>query len=117
MSSEFGANSPEGSTLLRWGVLGTGRIGRVCVIPALVRSRNGKVTALASRSLSLKLAIALEAVRMSRRRMFFDAAKAVRELGLPQTPTRTAFEDAVGWFQGKGLIPQSRRRNEAWASR
>jgi dihydroflavonol-4-reductase len=62
-------------------------------------------------------AIALEAVRMSRRRMFFDAAKAVRELGLPQTPPRAAFEDAVGWFEERGLIPQSRRRNVAWASR
>ena len=62
-------------------------------------------------------AVALEAVRMSRRRMFFDPGKAVRELGLPQTPTRTAFEDAVAWFEAKGLIPQSRRRNVAWASR
>ena len=62
-------------------------------------------------------AIALEAVRMSRRRMFFDAAKAVRELGLPQTPARAAFEDAVAWFEEKGLIPKSRRRNVAWASR
>jgi dihydroflavonol-4-reductase len=62
-------------------------------------------------------AIALEAVRMSRRRMFFDAAKAVRELGLPQTPARQALEDAVTWFEEKGVIPQSRRRNVAWASR
>jgi dihydroflavonol-4-reductase len=62
-------------------------------------------------------AVALEAVRMSRRRMFFDAGKAVRELGLPQTPTRTAFEDAVAWFEGRGIIPQSKRRRVAWASR
>ena len=62
-------------------------------------------------------AIALEAVRMSRRRMFFDAGKAVRELGLPQTPARVAFENAVAWFEEKGLIPESRRRNVAWASR
>jgi dihydroflavonol-4-reductase len=61
-------------------------------------------------------AIALEAVRMSRRRMFFDAAKAVRELGLPQTPVRAALEDAVAWFEERGLIPE-RRRNVAWASR
>jgi dihydroflavonol-4-reductase len=61
-------------------------------------------------------AIALEAVRMSRRRMFFDAAKAVRELGLPQTPVRDAFEDAVAWFEERGIIPE-RRRNVAWASR
>jgi len=61
-------------------------------------------------------AVALEAVRMARRRMFFDAGKAVRELGLPQTPVRAAFEDAVAWFEQNGFIPQS-RRHVAWASR
>jgi dihydroflavonol-4-reductase len=61
-------------------------------------------------------AVALEAVRMARRRMFFDPGKAVRELGLPQTRARTAFEDAVAWFEQNGFIPQSRRRI-AWASR
>jgi len=61
-------------------------------------------------------AVALEAVRMARRRMFFDASKAVRELGLPQTPVRAAFEEAVTWFEARGLIPRSRRR-VAWASR
>ncbi|HET9597739.1 MAG TPA: hopanoid-associated sugar epimerase [Anaeromyxobacteraceae bacterium] len=62
-------------------------------------------------------AVALEAVRMARRRMFFDAGKAVRELGLPQTPVREAFTDAMSWFEEKGLIPRSQRRNVAWASR
>jgi dihydroflavonol-4-reductase len=61
-------------------------------------------------------AIALEAVRMARRHMFFDPGKAVRELGLPQTPVRTAFQDAVAWFEENGLIPQS-KRSVAWASR
>jgi dihydroflavonol-4-reductase len=61
-------------------------------------------------------AIALEAVRMARRRMFFDPAKAVRELGLPQTPVRTAFEDALAWFEGRGSIPAVTRR-VAWESR
>ncbi len=60
-------------------------------------------------------AVALEAVRMARRRMFFDASKAVRELGLPQTPVRRAFEDAIAWFEEHGLIPK--RRGVAWASR
>lgn len=60
-------------------------------------------------------AIALEAVRMARRRMFFDPEKAVRELGLPQTPVRVAFQDAVAWFAENGLIPQS-RRSVTWAS-
>lgn len=62
-------------------------------------------------------AVALEAVRMARRRMFFDAGKAVRELGLPQTPVRTAFADALAWFEEKGLIPKGTRRDVAWASR
>lgn len=35
---------------LRWGVLSTANIARVCVIPALVRSTNGEIVALASRS-------------------------------------------------------------------
>ncbi|BDG08968.1 hopanoid-associated sugar epimerase [Anaeromyxobacter paludicola] len=60
-------------------------------------------------------AVALEAVRMARRRMFFDPGKAIRELGLPQTPVRAAFEDAIIWFEQHGYIPTS-RRNAAWAS-
>jgi dihydroflavonol-4-reductase len=61
--------------------------------------------------------IPLEAVRMSRRRMFFDTSKAVRELGLPQTPVRDAFADALRWFSAHGLIPQLAPRTAAWASR
>jgi dihydroflavonol-4-reductase len=62
-------------------------------------------------------AVALEAVRMARRRMFFDASKAVRELGLPQTPVREAFGDAITWFAERGLIPGVTRRDVAWGSR
>lgn len=62
-------------------------------------------------------AVALEAVKMARRRMFFDAGKAVRELGLPQTPVRAAFEDAIAWFEQHGRIPSTPRRNAEWASR
>jgi dihydroflavonol-4-reductase len=61
-------------------------------------------------------AIALEAVRMSRRRMFFHPGKAVRELGLPQTPVRSAFEDALAWFAQRGYIARGSRKLE-WASR
>ena len=38
-------------------------------------------------------------VRMAAYRMFFNPEKAIRELGLPQTPPRQAFEDAVTWFE------------------
>jgi len=43
-------------------------------------------------------AIALESVKMAKRHMFFSSAKAIAELGLPQTPVERAFEDALDWF-------------------
>jgi len=45
--------------------------------------------------------IALDAVRLSRHRMFFDPSKAVRELGLPQTPIDSALARAVEWFRDR----------------
>jgi len=41
----------------------------------------------------------LAGVRMARYKMFFNPAKAISELGLPQTPPRQAFADAVQWFR------------------
>lgn len=46
----------------------------------------------------------LDAVRMARHKMYFSAARAVRELGLPQTPARTALQDAVDWFKANGYV-------------
>jgi dihydroflavonol-4-reductase len=46
----------------------------------------------------------LESVRMSTHRMFFDASKAVRELGLPQTPVEEPLARAVEWFREKGYV-------------
>jgi len=48
--------------------------------------------------------VPLDAVRMARKRMFFSAAKAVRELGLPQTDVREAVADAVRWFFEHGYV-------------
>jgi len=47
-------------------------------------------------------AVPLTAVRMARKRMYFSPAKAVRELGLPQTDPREALRDAVHWFAAHG---------------
>lgn len=49
----------------------------------------------------------LAGVRMAKNKMFFNPAKAIRELGLPQTPPRQALEDAVEWFRAKGYIRHS----------
>ena len=51
-----------------------------------------------------------EAARMSRHRMFFDAGKAVRELGLPQSPVEDALGRAVQWFTDHGYAPGRRER-------
>jgi dihydroflavonol-4-reductase len=48
--------------------------------------------------------VPLEGVRMARRKMFFDAGKAVRELGLPQSPIEPALERAVAWFRARGYV-------------
>jgi len=49
-------------------------------------------------------AVPLAGVRMAHHRMFFSPAKAIRELGLPQTPPRQAFADAVEWFRANGYV-------------
>lgn len=49
--------------------------------------------------------IPFEGVKMARRYMFFDARKAVSELGLPQTPVRDALTEAVNWFREYGYAP------------
>ena len=53
--------------------------------------------------------VSLTAVRMARKRMYFSAARAVRELELPQTDVREALRDAVEWFAHHGYAPLERR--------
>jgi dihydroflavonol-4-reductase len=47
-------------------------------------------------------AVPLTAVRMARKRMYFSSARAVRELGMPQTDVQAALADAVAWFERHG---------------
>ncbi|MBI4314081.1 MAG: NAD-dependent epimerase/dehydratase family protein [Candidatus Omnitrophica bacterium] len=49
-------------------------------------------------------AIPLDGVRMARKKMYFDAGKAVRELGLPQHSVEVALEKAVEWFRQHGYV-------------
>ncbi len=48
--------------------------------------------------------VPLEAVKMARQKMWFDSSKAVRELGLPQSPIENALERAVHWFKESGHV-------------
>ncbi|MCB0213719.1 MAG: Gfo/Idh/MocA family oxidoreductase, partial [Anaerolineae bacterium] len=45
---------------ITWGILGTATIARVCVIPAIQASRNGRAHAIASRSIDRAQALAAE---------------------------------------------------------
>jgi dihydroflavonol-4-reductase len=42
--------------------------------------------------------VPLDGVRMSQQLMFYDASKAQQQIGLPQTPIRSALKEAVDWF-------------------
>jgi len=53
--------------------------------------------------------VPLTAVRMAKKRMFFSPAKAVRELGLPQTDVRTALAQATEWFVEHGYVAHPRK--------
>ena len=48
----------------------------------------------------------LAGVRMAKYKMWFSPAKAIGELGLPQTPPREALADAVEWFRAQGYARQ-----------
>ena len=48
--------------------------------------------------------VPLAGVRMARHKMYFNPAKAIRELGLPQTPPRQALADAAEWFRQDGYV-------------
>lgn len=46
----------------------------------------------------------VDGVRMSRKRMFFSAAKAERELGFASRPADHALADAIAWFRQHGYL-------------
>jgi dihydroflavonol-4-reductase len=48
--------------------------------------------------------VPLDGVRMAMQPMYYDATKAVRELGLPQSPLDVALKDAVDWFVSHGYV-------------
>ncbi len=48
--------------------------------------------------------VPLAGVRMARYKMWFNPAKAIRELGLPQTPVKEAMIEAVAWFRANGYV-------------
>lgn len=54
--------------------------------------------------LGKKPTVPLDGVRMAQQAMYYDASKAVRELGLPQSPLNLALRSAVDWFMAQGYV-------------
>ncbi|MBD2364018.1 NAD-dependent epimerase/dehydratase family protein [Anabaena minutissima FACHB-250] len=48
--------------------------------------------------------VPLDGVRMAQQPMYYNPAKAVKELGLPQSPVNVALKDAVDWFVANGYV-------------
>jgi dihydroflavonol-4-reductase len=48
--------------------------------------------------------MALTAVRMAKKYMYFDNTKAIQYLGLTLTPAKQALADAVAWFRKHGYV-------------
>ena len=59
---------------------------------------------LGRRVLGNRIPINANQVRMAGLKLFFRPDKAIRELGMPQTPFRTAVERAYTWFKEEGYL-------------
>jgi len=76
---------------------------RVC-LPHWIPLTVAAVDTGAARLLGREPRVPLEGARMARHPMVFDAGKAVRELGLPQSSIRQALVRAVDWFRANGYV-------------
>lgn len=57
-----------------------------------------------SRFLGREPTVTINGAKMACHPMYYTSQKAVKELGLPQTPIETALKDAVEWFQNNGYL-------------
>ncbi len=53
--------------------------------------------------------IPVDSVKAAHRVRFFDCARTVNELGMPQTPVEQAFRRAIGWFITNGYARDARK--------
>ena len=58
--------------------------------------------------------IPLEGIQAAKHPMYVSCDKAVKELGLPQSPVEPALRDSIDWFTGHGYI-KGKERKAAWA--
>jgi len=77
----------------------TGRPAPGLRVPPVVPLAYAAIGEFVLAPLGVRPDVPLEAVRMSKQRMYYDTAKAERQLALPRTPVTKALTDAVTWFR------------------
>ena len=85
---------------------------RACRVPYAMAWMRGAVLEGLAGVTGRPPAVTLAAVRMARKGMYFSPARAVRELGLPQTDVREALADAIEWFSPTAMPSADRPRTE-----
>ncbi len=80
----------------------SGRPAPTVRLPHAVALGVAAVSTLAAQMTRRPPLVSWESVRMSKRKMFFDSSKAVRDLGLPQGSIEEALAKAVHWFRKHG---------------
>jgi dihydroflavonol-4-reductase len=86
-----------------------GRRAPFVVLPSWSLPAAAAVVAVARAVLGDRVPIAPSQIRMSGAAIYANGEKALRELGLPQTPFRSAVEHAYDWYREHGYIRQTKR--------
>jgi dihydroflavonol-4-reductase len=82
-----------------------GRRAPIVEIPlGVARGAGAIASAFADRIARRAPPLTREAIAIAELGLAADAGKAVRELGLPQTPIETALADALAWFEREGYL-------------
>ena len=62
----------------------------------------------AGKAFNFNPGLSLPLARISLDSHYYSPEKAVRELGLPQTPIDTALEEAFSWFRQNGYLHEKK---------
>lgn len=82
----------------------SGRPAPTVRLPHVIALGVAAVSTLAAQVTRRPPLVSWESVRISRKKMFFDSSKAVRDLGLPQASVEEALEKAVRWFRDQRYV-------------
>jgi dihydroflavonol-4-reductase len=90
----------------------TGRPAPAVRLPSLVPLAYAAAGEFVLEPLGFRPDVPFEGVRMAKQRMYYDVAKAERQLGISHRPVTAALSDAVDWFREHGYFskPPGRER-------